>query len=384
MNLIDIIIDSEQLLNNRIGLADTFRMAILQEDEELFSLLEYENDSIFLDPSVFCYFLSDIGKENKNSLKQILFGYIKKEYRSSGLQLKSDIFGLIDFPNFGYIKTEPLYNSYFLNEYIENAVVPKQKLGITDIVLNIHPTNHLCFQSGVKFNEPTERTLNNNYLLLLEASQFFEETMHDFWQLIQLVTREIVVFSSPNYNSFAGIMQLGTAYLNIEGKEKSLIFFIDDIAHQCGHILFYFLTTNTTLYLKVHKDHPLKDFSLNPYEIRTVYDAFHGMFTLVTILYSLQTVIHDTRLNKDGLQVFEALARIGFYLSKFRLDLQLMNNSKIFTPRGFQYFNQFESSYNQLFSEFGSLVKGFSYINQPYTFDFEVFLKFNPLPQNKK
>ena len=93
MKILQFNINNEQLAQNQISLADTIRMAIYQENEQFFDLLDFENDTLFLEPNCFCYFLSDIGSENKTSLEQTLLGYIIEEKRLSKIQLRSDLFG---------------------------------------------------------------------------------------------------------------------------------------------------------------------------------------------------------------------------------------------------------------------------------------------------
>jgi hypothetical protein len=53
MKILQFNINNEQLAQNQISLADTIRMAIYQENEQLFDLLDYENDTLFLEPNCF-------------------------------------------------------------------------------------------------------------------------------------------------------------------------------------------------------------------------------------------------------------------------------------------------------------------------------------------
>jgi hypothetical protein len=371
-------IDNEQLAQNQISLADTIRMAIYQETERLFDLLNYENDLLFLEPTLFCYFLSDIDSGNKISLEQMLFGYIPKEKRPSKITLVADLFGLVNLPNLGYIRVNPHEVLELSSQEIKQKIIPNQFVKNSHVRLCLHPTNHLAFQEGVLFHETVEQSLIKNQVQLAEAANFFQNQLPYFWELLESCTREFVVFSSPNYNSFAGIQHHGTAYFNVENSEKSVVFFIDDIAHQCGHVIFNVLTLETNKFLRVSKDHPLNSYSANPYESRGVYGAFHGLFTYTTILYSLDKVIKSVDLFDNG-QCFEALARMGFYLNKFYLDLQLMNNKEILTDIGIDYHRQFSEGYNTIFEEYNEDLALFDYSNQPYIFRYDLFQMLNPI-----
>jgi hypothetical protein len=378
MKILQFNINNEQLAQNQISLADTIRMAIYQENEQLFDLLDYENDTLFLESNCFCYFLSDIGSENKTSLEQTLLGYIIEEKRLSNIKLKGDLFGLVNLPNLGYIRANPYEILRLSLQEIKQKLIPNQFVKNSTIRLCLHPTDHLSYQGGVIFDEPIEQSLTKHQSQLVEATIFFQNNLPDFWKLIEGFTREFVVFSSPNHNSFAGIMQQGTAYFNIENKQKSVVFFIDDIAHQCGHVIFNVLTLETNKFLKVSKDHPLNGFSPNPQESRGVYGAFHGLFTYTTILHSLDKVLKSGNLF-DETQCHEALGRMGFYLGKFYSDLQLMNNSEILTDEGLAYHKQFLEGFNTIFQEYGKELASFDYSNQPYTFQYNLFQIFNPV-----
>jgi hypothetical protein len=353
-------------------------MAMYQANEQLFDLLEYENDTFFLEPNLFCYFLSDIGLKNKTSLEQTLFGYIAGGKRPAEVTLKADLFGLVNLPNLGYIRANPYEVFTLSDEEITQKLIPNQFVKNSAIRLCLHPTDHLSYQDGVIFDEPIEQSLTKHQSQLVEATIFFQNNLPDFWKLIEDFTREFVVFSSPNHNSFAGIMQQGTAYFNIENKQKSVVFFIDDIAHQCGHVIFNVLTLETNKFLKVAKDSSLSGFTPNPQESRGVYGAFHGLFTYTTILHSLDKVIKCDNLFDDIL-CHEALGRMGFYMGKFYSDLQLMNNSEILTDEGLAYHRQFSEGFNTIFQEYGKELTLFNYSNQLYTFQYDLFQLLNPI-----
>lgn len=173
-------------------------------------------------------------------------------------------------------------------------------------------------------------------------------------------------------------MHHGTAYFNTENKLQTPVFFIDDIAHQCGHIVFNVLTLDTPKYLKVPKDHPLKNYSTNPGEMRGAYGAFHGLFTYTCILNALDHVLQSQYFTDENLR-FEALGRIGFYLSKFYLDLKLMNNPEILTEDGLDSHRQFQEGFELIANQYGKEVRKFDYNNQLYTFQYDLFLEVNAI-----
>ena len=374
---------SEFILNkvrdSQRKLSDILRAALFQNDALLFDLIEFDDDFIFLEPSLFCFFLSHVDNKSKIQLEQILFGYIKDEMRPNKLIIKSDIFGIVNLPNLGYLKIVPNTLIKKPSKFIEQNLISNTFATNSKIRLCLHPTDHFSNQSnGVFFDEPIELSLNNHINELNLAVVFFQKKMINFWNLIISCTREFVVFSSPNFNSFAGIQNHGTAYFNVEKTKKSVVFFIDDIAHQCGHIIFNAITLDTESYLKVNKDFPLKNYTSNPQELRGVYGAFHGLFTYTTILFSLNTFLSD-KSNSDEVLIHEALGRIGFYLSKFKHDLKIMNNSDILTEKGLEFRKQFEDSFWIIYDKWHKSISKFDYSNQPYIFQYQIFVALNPI-----
>ncbi|WP_338877042.1 hypothetical protein WBJ53_15410 [Spirosoma sp. SC4-14] len=373
----------EQLDNHQASLSDTIRMAVYQKDETLFELLDYNDDRIFLEPTLFCQFLSDIDKSELTPLEQCLFGYIPVEDRPSSLTVKADRFGLVNLPNLGYVRAKPYETFTLSTTELDQLLIPNQFLPSSSIRFCWHPTDLLGYQKNITFYESTELTVQNYQKSLFLAVHFFQTNLPDFWQLIETVTREFVVFNSPpEHHSFAGIMHHGTAYFNVENTTKSAVFFIDDIAHQCGHIIFNALTLDTNQYLRVPKDFPLKEFTGYDGERRGVYGAFHGLFTYTTILHSLDTLLSSPSNFDDALR-HEALGRLGFYLDKFGFDLVNLNNPNILTETSMDFHRQFAIGYNYIRQKYQSALSGFSYQNQPYTFQYNLFSHLNPLPKTR-
>ncbi len=376
MNTLNFKIDIDLLTANNISLSDTFRVALYQENEKLFELLDYEDDYSFLEPTLICYFLSDLDKTYKIPLNQILLGYISKENRPKSLFLKADKFGIVNLPNLGYLKAQP--NSlikYNLSNIYEN-IISNQFVKDSKIRLCLHPTDPLGYSESIIFHEEIEQTLSKNIKSLESAVFFFQNYLKDFWKVIEDVTREFVVFSSPNHNSFAGINHHGTAYFNTENRFVSPIFFIDDIAHQCGHVIFNVLTLQTADFLKIPKHTLLRKFTNEIDENREVYGAFHGLYTYTTTVISLSKAIDEKEIFEEEL-VVEIKARLGFYMQKFQTDLKTMKNEDILTDLGMKYYDTFSEAYESVKENHNSKFNHFNYNNQPYVFDFEIFKQEN-------
>jgi len=315
MKILAFDVDSELLGRSQASLSDAIRMALYQADSELFEKLNYDDDVIFLEPTLFCYFLLDVNTADKTPLEQCLLGYTSEANRPASIALKADRFGLVNLPNLGYLHA----NSNEVLRFSTQKIVLNTFLENSKIRLCLHPTDHLSYEEGITFDEPIEQTLQKNREAIREATHFFQTYLSEFWQAIESVTREFVVFSSPpQRHSFAGIMQHGTAYFNVENKAQTPVFFIDDIAHQCGHVIFNALTLETEKYLCVPKDQSLAGFIESPNEIRGVYGAFHGLFTYTTILNSLDKV-SDLKTEFENDLRHEVFGRMGFIFKNLAL-----------------------------------------------------------------
>jgi len=76
---------------------------------------------------------------------------------------------------------------------------------------------------------------------------------------LRSVTRRIVLYSADLPNSFATLSAHGVAFLNVK-DDNDEVFFVDDLAHQCGHIMFNALTQEKPRFLARTADTPLRDF----------------------------------------------------------------------------------------------------------------------------
>jgi hypothetical protein len=373
MKFIEFECDLDTIKENQARLSDSMRQAVYEENASLFERLDFDNDFIFLEPTLFCYFLSELPKKDKISLEQSLFGYMNPMQQPTVINIKSDLFGIANIPNVGHLML-PENNQVELtaDEIIKNKVNDTYVNG--KIRLCSHPTDHLAMRNNTIFNEPIQTTLSKHKTVFDQAVDFFVQQLPDLWATISAVTREFVLFSSPNHNSFAAISHHGTAYLNTENRVQSLPFFIEDIAHQCGHIVFNSLTLDTESYLRVSKDYPLSAFINDKSDNRNVYGAFHGLFTYTTILTSMDKLYQS----KVAEQVkIEALARLGFFYRKFEDDLSNLNNKLIFTELGLDFHNQFKRGFDRISELYADKINDFDYSNQPYTFRFDLFEDLN-------
>ncbi|MGF7217674.1 hypothetical protein GGR92_003849 [Spirosoma lacussanchae] len=375
IKLFSLEVDDFLVQSNQIELSDTVRLLLYQQYPSWFEYLAYDNDAIFLEPTLF-YSFSDKSL-CELPIEQILFGYLPEDKRPGQFKALIDPYGLISLPSYGYIHTSYSKEIIEINKSDINNFSNKHTLLEESIQLNQH-VPFIFYTDKVmklKVNEPISKTISTHKLHLLKAFEFLQKYSRKFWEIIKLVTREITLFNSPNQRSMAAISYHGTAFINTEGQAHDEVFFIEDLAHQCGHIIFYALTLKANDFLKIRKETPVCDITGVQHDSRTVYGVFHGLFTYTTILYCL------TECLKSGVfsysQQLESIARIGFFMQKFQVDLIYMNHPEIFTPKGWLIYSSAKDSFEQIQQMFKADYALYRYDNQPYIFNYELFREAN-------
>ena len=209
-----------------------------------------------------------------------------------------------------------------------------------------------------------------------EALNVIQKITPDYYDLIKLTTREFVLFNSPNMESFAAMHHFGTAFLNSYNTTPSVVSMIEDIAHQCGHTLFYTLTHDAERHLKVPKHAPIKNFTGRDYDPRDVFGAFHGNFTFTTMFHCFDKLMESNTLK--GEDELELKARMGFALPRYGLGVQdFKETDEILTKEGKVFYQYFVESFEYIKNKYLNEVSGFDYSNQPYSFSFEKFKEIN-------
>ncbi|QOW09837.1 hypothetical protein Q73A0000_05400 [Kaistella flava (ex Peng et al. 2021)] len=157
---------------------------------------------------------------------------------------------------------------------------------------------------------------------------------------------------------------------------------MDEIAHQSGHTIFYLCTLNPNDYFKYPFNTPLKNINGSVYETREIYGCFHSMFTLCTIIHTLNNYFSSGEFEKNT--KIELIGRIGFYLNKLIFDVNNLANCDIFTNEGLLYYEMFRKNsifYSDLYE---GLFKKLSFENQNYYFNLDVFMNENKKFINEK
>jgi hypothetical protein len=362
-------------------------------DPHLFQLLNVENDAIFLEPLLFAHFNMP---GSPVSLSQILFGYIDDDLKPASIDVFADEDGIIYLPNVGYFETKSdnrilqlswnaREKSYQLQEdhqWIDFDFRPVRRIKDTAIELcQFKPPllGHLFRDADnnnieIEVENITRRQTHN----LNRAICLIRSCYPKYFEAILRVTRTILIYRSSWPYSFASVSAHGIAFLNAR-DDSSDVFFLEDLIHQCGHIIFSAVTQEKQEYFQVDPETPLSRFTHDEEDTSPVYGAFHGLFTQANITRCLfdcyQTNIFS------GKQLHELLGRLSDDVKRFRSALSLLAHREIYTELGWLVFHEFKRTYEELYRDCQPLVSAFDTSNQPYIFCYHKFQELNPLPR---
>jgi len=372
------------ILKNKTDLLDTLKLLIYKENPALLEKIDLDNDTIFLEPLLLAYFNSK--KDNlftPTMLTEIMQGYFAEQ---EPLLLKEAFNkeGIAYVPNVGYFDKKG------------NKIDDILKIKNTPFELIIYPLVHL----KSIFRDNNENVINLNKIeiskticykhlnALTNAFNYIKISSETHFNKIQKYCKKIVVFkiNPENTNSFATINAHGIAFFNVYQEDYDEVFFVDDIAHQTGHIIMTSILFERKNYFIIDEDINIGTITKVKSEYRSFYVFFHALYTYYTTLLCLDNCITNNFFNKE--QKHEAVGRIGFYLRKCRIDLlnflSIENEYKsihnILTDEAIQIYETIKSKHIEIYNKYINSIKNYNYKNQPYNFTYSKFLQLNPLP----
>lgn len=372
-------------------LADTIKTLLYRTSPALFDLLSFYDEETFLEPQLFAYFTL---KQPQIKLMQIVFGYIKNDLKPEIISVFADEGGVIEMPNIGYFVTDATnreltlyWNSgpetcvfkdgdntvaYKFNDIIRVAGTPIQVCQFNNPLLERFYMNEVGEAVSIEVARITRKHLRH----LDTALEIIKSVNTHCYEDILKVTRKVLVFKGQQPNSFATISAHGTAFLNAD-EEHDEVFFIEDLIHQCGHVMFSALTLDKKEFLKLDADTPLNVFTGNDRETRTVYSAFHGIFT-----EALMSLCLNSCYEKEvfvGSRRHELLGRLAYILKRFNCDLRDIGHFEMFTEKGRMLYCWLAQIFNDISRRRMDILLKLDTSNQPYNFSYVKFLELNPL-----
>ncbi|PAM95750.1 hypothetical protein B4N84_06555 [Flavobacterium sp. IR1] len=366
---------------NQTEIINTIKLLIYKEDPDILTKVDFNDDALFLEPLLFFYF--NYKREEaftKQFLTEIMQGYFsrKEEIKINHLFYENEITYL---PKFGYFKK----NKPDFFEPIEmikdtNIEVFKHFVNLLRPVFS-DASGSLISDSEIVFGNTL---FDKNISYLTNAFSFIKEDSNTHFQLIEQCCKKVLLFKTDpeKTNSFASMRAHGIAFLNVYQDEYDEVFFIDDIAHQTGHIIFTTLLHDRKAVFKIDEEQKVENIlKLNDH--RTVYILFHALYTYYAIFLCLDNSLAKNKFNNK--QEKEAVGRIGFYLCKCAHDLDRFDRisdfydgiENVLTEEGKDIFALIREKFVEIAQKWQNTVKDFDYSNQAYNFEFLKFKEVN-------
>jgi len=118
-------------------------------------------------------------------------------------------------------------------------------------------------------------------------------------------------------------------------------------------------------------------------DYRDIEVLLHALYTYYTTFVCLSDCVTEGLFKNK--QKHEAIARIGFYLIKCKIDLFFFDkiihcHGKIentFNKQGIELYQNIQNEYQDIKNRYSNIVKNYNYKNQPYNFDYDKFIELN-------
>lgn len=374
-----------------------FRSLLNDENETLYELVK-ENIPAFYEPLLSSYYNPKL--ERRYSIEQIMYGYIEDEEfkKNNYIAVKSDNSGIVYLPKVGYFYTGTKKSDFFIKlsenghyelfaenkEVISCQFQPVQFLSGSDIEINFdtnaiidqffveQDSPKLIKESAEKYREPLEKALN---LIRTEFPFFYE------W--LENTVTNIVLFESSQRNSFASMFIKGAAFINVINQKPNEIFFIEEITHQCGHVVFYPMSIDRQKLFTCDCETPMSHFTGIEADDRDVLNAYYAFFPqLFGDLIFDMCLEHD--LIKDEQHRAELFGRYAFRMYKYGLGVKQFDEyNQLLSDYGREMFARFKDGYNELNAKRAADFAQMDVSNQVYVFDVDLYKRTNNILTEK-
>ena len=388
---------NRNLVKGRENLIQNVKLVLYKKDPQIFDKIDFENDQIYLNPLLFAVLTS----KKINDFNQAIWHFCQE----TKIEINIDESGYIYISNLGFFHLEEKVGkvSFIKNnnfEIIFEGKLVKYKFEASKLILSkfellYHPVfllnEHFFDEFGT--NVPVEITNTSKKFepYLITALNHIKNVNPEWYKLLEENLKKIILFEdkSGRRNSFATQSVHGCIFLNCFQDNYNEVFFIEDIAHQAGHVIFNtFLASNPNIY-KCDKNHEIfLNREIDEYnEPRELYVMIHAMYTYESILQCFVKCLDNNIFS--GSKRHELLGRIKYTLYKFLRDFELLSindeqgKNIFFTDEGLEILNWFKETFILVCNKYGDELDLVDISNQPYNFSYSKFLELNPLFENE-
>jgi hypothetical protein len=396
MQKIDHPISFSRLQQKVKELAYTMKLLTYRTCPTLVEQLDINEDRIFLDPLLFAYFNNPVTCYLP-TIEQLLYGYLHPTKRLMPIPIVFDPHQITYVSNIGYfvvraaLKMEP----YFLQQ-VDNQYIIKSKSG-EPIAFDFLPPLYAEGFEVFRFNHPlafhfleqlsehplkyAQIEVNEITDLKLETVQsvirILQERFPDFYKNVKDTNFRFMIFNHEPINSFVIKRFHGAIFMNANPK-SSAAFFIDDLVHQWSHNILNTFITHLPDYFKLDVENEIMaQHTGQSYDDRTIYGAFHGLFTVAQRVACFRNLYKCNHL--EVAEQKEVLARFCDQQRRFNTGLEQLNLDAVYTSKGKQLYRHLVKMTEDGLQEIAPLLSKVHFSNQVSRFSYEKFVAINTL-----
>jgi HEXXH motif-containing protein len=371
------------------------RTLVAREEPDVYEALADAGDAAFLEPLLFTYFFA---KATRLELPQIAFGHVPEDMRPAAFPVQTDAAGRAYLPNVGHLVTtrpgESLTafwdaGSGRFTLHDESGVVvthmlrPRSLVPGTEIELlwEGNPLLDATFTDvdGASVDQPIPSVGPAHEASIARALALVRAHEPEYDALLRRATRQVFAFRYPRVNSFATLNAHGVVYFNVSPGDDE-VYFVDELVHQCGHVVFNAMTVQRRGLFLVDPDARIADVSATAPrdEVRSLYTVLHGLYTERAMVRCLRKL--DERRVFVGRRAHELRGRLAFIFQKMRIDVANVSHPGLFTPRGEDLVDVFRETFRTTERERPDLSRH-ALRDQPYNFDYHLYARKNPIEE---
>lgn len=358
-----------QINKSQYEIIEVIKLLLYKKDRHLLEKINITNHEDFLEPLLFSYFNSK--KERAYSeelLEEILQGYflnkepirVKHSFNSNGIAY---------IPKIGYFKKGD-----------RKPYEPILEQGDFEIVKEIHPTQEkyfVEFYKGHVLNQhPTHNSVwKEHHKELFKAISIVKKHLPEFYEQLAFANKKIYLHDNPKILNFTTIETLGMLYFYVIG-ENNLVYFIEELIHQGSHNYLYYVVHDRKKYFKIDVDNiVMRDLTKQEWDYRTVYGAFHGLFTVTQRVECFdKLLLQNVFFCRER---HELLGRLTDQFTRFRTGLELLDFDEVFTKKGIKFYKSLDSKCEKILNKYKRLQNEFDQSNRDLDFRYKDFCKTN-------
>ena len=255
---------------------------------------------------------------------------------------------------------------------------PPLTLGTTDIDVCRHACPPLAEafvdEHGGAANVTVDDAGSENAHHLAAAFELVRAAWPRLATTFESCVRRVVLFRSEHLNSFATPRQHGTAFLNVALGQDEL-FLAEDLAHQCGHVLFFACSPAPDDYFVLSSNTSLHQLGVRD-DRRSLYVALHGLVTEAFMTVCLDRFL-SLGLVKDR-QRHELTGRLAFIVNRFGSDAATLLRLGVLSQKGAKLCAAIAHILEEVLARRRQLLSRAVFSNQSYNFDYGRYVELNP------